>query len=115
MPARPVSAIRFSAVYPMYLQKAGRKGRTRAEVDAVIRWLTGYDQAGLEAQVDRQSDLATFFGEAPALNPAHMAMTGTVCGVRLETVEDPLMRQVRCMDKLVDELARGRPLEKILR
>ena len=115
MAARSVSHIRFAALYPMYVQKARRKGRSGDEVDQVIRWLTGYDQAGLEAQVARGIDLETFFAEAPALNPASQSMTGTVCGVRLEAIEDPLVRKVRCMDKLVDELAKGRPMEKILR
>ena len=105
----------FAKVYPMYLQKAERKGRTRAEVDQVIRWLTGYSQAALERQVAREVDFTTFFAEAPAMNPRRGFVTGVVCGVRVEEVEDPLMRQIRILDKLVDELARGKALEKVLR
>jgi hypothetical protein len=102
-------------VYPLYVQKVERKGRSRVDVDQAIAWLTGYDAAGLQAQIDHEVDMATFFAEAPAINPASLSMTGTVCGVRLEAIEDPLVRQVRCMDKLVDELAKGKALEKILR
>lgn len=105
----------FAKVYPMYVQKAERKGRTRAEVDQVIRWLTGYSQAALERQVAREVDFTTFFAEAPAMNPRRGFVTGVVCGVRVEEVEDPLMRQIRILDKLVDELARGKALEKVLR
>ncbi|MES5815176.1 DUF2200 domain-containing protein [Pseudoxanthomonas sp. Soil82] len=105
----------FAKVYPMYVQKAERKGRTRAEVDQVIRWLTGYSQAALERQVAREVDFTTFFAEAPTMNPRRGFVTGVVCGVRVEEVEDPLMRQIRILDKLVDELARGKALEKVLR
>ena len=105
----------FAKVYPMYMQKAERKGRTRAEVDQVIRWLTGYSQAALERQVAREVDFTTFFAEAPAMNPRREFVTGVVCGVRVEEVEDPLMRQIRILDKLVDELAKGKALEKVLR
>jgi hypothetical protein len=105
----------FASVYPLYVAKAERKGRTRAEVDAVIAWLTGYDAAGLAAVLAAGTDFETFFAEAPALNPARATVTGTVCGVRVEAVEEPLMREIRVLDKLVDELAKGRPMAKILR
>ena len=105
----------FAKVYPMYVQKAERKGRTQDEVDQVIRWLTGFDQAGLQAQIDRQVDFETFFAEAPALNPNRSLIKGVVCGVRVEDIEDPLMRELRYLDKLVDELAKGKAMEKILR
>jgi hypothetical protein len=105
----------FAKVYPMYVQKAERKQRTRAEVDRIIGWLTGYSQAGLQEQIDRQVDFATFFAEAPALHPNAALITGVVCGVRVEAVEDPLMRKIRWLDKLVDELAKGKAMEKILR
>lgn len=105
----------FASVYPLYLQKAEKKGRTRQEVDAIIRWLTGYSQDALAAQVERKTDFETFFAEAPAMNPNVSMITGVVCGVRVEEVEDPLMQKIRWLDKLVDELAKGRPMEKILR
>jgi len=105
----------FSSVYPMYVKKAERKGRTQAEVNEVIRWLTGYSEAGLQGQLERQSDFRTFFAEAPAINPNSVLITGVVCGVRVEDVEDPLMQQIRWLDKLVDELAKGKSMEKILR
>lgn len=105
----------FAKVYPMYVQKAERKGRTQAEVDTVIRWLTGYDAAGLQRQIDRAVDFETFFAEAPALNPNAGLITGVVCGIRVEAIEDPLMQKLRWLDKLVDELAKGRAMEKILR
>ncbi len=115
MSAHRIFSMAFARVYPMYVQKAERKGRTRDEVDAVIGWLTGYDVAGLARQLERQVDFATFFAQAPALNPKRSLVTGVVCGVRVETVEDPLMQLIRQLDKLVDELAKGRPMEKILR
>lgn len=105
----------FSKVYPMYVQKAERKGRSRAEVDRIICWLTGYDAPGLQRQLDAQADFRTFFAEAPAMHPNCALITGLVCGVRVEAVEDPLMRNIRYLDKLVDELAKGKALEKILR
>lgn len=105
----------FGSVYPLYLAKAGKKGRSKAEVDTVIRWLTGYDQAGLDAVVADGTDFAGFFARAPAMNPARWLITGAVCGIRVESVEDPLMREIRYLDKLVDELAKGRPMEKVLR
>lgn len=110
-----VAAMRFSKVYPLYVQKAERKGRTREDVDRIISWLTGYDDQGLRDQIDRGTDLETFFAQAPAFNPDSSLITGVVCGVRVEQVEDPLMRKVRYLDKLVDELARGKALDKILR
>ena len=105
----------FAKVYPMYVQKAERKGRAQDEVDQVIRWLTGYDQAGLQAQIDRKVDFETFFAEAPALHPDRALIKGVGCGVRVEDIEDPLMRELRYLDKLVDELAKGKAMEKILR
>ncbi len=105
----------FSSVYPMYLQKAERKGRTKEEVDAVILWLTGYDEQGLQAQIEKGVDFETFFAQAPLLNPNVHKITGVVCGVRVEEVEDPLLQKVRWLDKLVDELAKGKALEKVLR
>jgi hypothetical protein len=105
----------FAGVYPMYLQKAARKGRSSDEVDAVIHGLTGYDAAQLQAHVDANTDLQGFFAQAPAAQANAEKVTGVVCGVRVEAVEDPLMRQIRAMDKLVDELAKGKALEKILR
>ncbi|MBO9716776.1 MAG: DUF2200 domain-containing protein [Pseudoxanthomonas sp.] len=105
----------FARVYPMYVQKAERKGRTREEVDAVVRWLTGYAQDALERQIAREVDFTTFFAQAPALNPRRELIKGVVCGVRVEDVADPLMREIRYLDKLVDELAKGKALEKVLR
>ena len=99
----------------MYVQKAARKNRTKQEVDRVICWLTGYSQAELQRQLERESDFETFFAEAPQLNPNASLIKGVVCGVRVEEIEDPLMRKVRYLDKLVDELAKGKALEKILR
>lgn len=115
MPDHRIFAMEFAKVYPLYVQKAERKGHTKDEVDRIIRWLTGYDQAGLERQIEQRSSFATFFAEAPALNPGSSLITGVVCGVRVEDVEDPLMRKIRYLDKLVDELARGKAMEKILR
>ncbi|MDN2583963.1 DUF2200 domain-containing protein [Aquibium sp. ELW1220] len=105
----------FASVYPLYVAKAERKGRTKAEVDAIIAWLTGYEGAALQGVLDAGTDFETFVGEAPALNPARTAVKGLICGVRVETVEEPLMREVRILDKLIDELAKGRTMEKILR
>jgi hypothetical protein len=105
----------FAKIYPMYVQKAERKQRTKEEVDRIICWLTGYDQAGLEKQIERQNDLETFFAEAPALHPNSSLIKGVVCGVRVEDVEEPLMRKIRYLDKLIDELAKGRAMDKILR
>ena len=105
----------FSKVYPLYVQKAERKGRTREEVDRIICWLTGYSRTGLAEQIEQGNDLETFFAQAPALNPNVALIKGTVCGVRVEDVEDPLMRNIRYLDKLVDELAKGKAMAKILR
>lgn len=105
----------FAAVYPMYVQKATRKGRTQDEVDRVIRWLTGYDQAGLQRQIDDRADFEAFFAQAPAMHPNSALITGVVCGVRVEDVADPLMKNIRLLDKLVDELAKGKAMDKILR
>jgi len=105
----------FASVYPLYVAKAERKGRTKSEVDTVIRWLTGYSPNGLEAQLKKQTDFETFFQQAPGLNPARMLIQGVVCGIRVEEVEDPLMREIRYLDKLIDELAKGKAMEKILR
>ena len=110
-----VYAIKFASVYPMYVQKAERKQRSKDEVDQVIRWLTGYDQAGLQAQIGQGSTLEAFFAQAPAMNPDRASIKGVVCGIRVEDIEDPLMREIRYLDKLVDELAKGKPMEKILR
>ena len=105
----------FSRIYPMYVAKAERKGRTKDEVDETIRWLFGYTQKGLEKQLEKEVDLETFIADAPKLNPARKLITGVVCGVRVEDIEHPTMRAMRQLDKLVDELAKGRPMEKVLR
>ncbi|MBB4071233.1 DUF2200 domain-containing protein [Canibacter oris] len=110
-----VYRMKFSTVYPLLLAKAQRKGRAKAELDTVITWLTGYSQAELEAQIAAEADYETFFAQAPQMNPACALITGVVCGVRVEDIEDPLMQKVRWLDKLVDELARGKALEKVLR
>ena len=102
-------------VYPFYVAKAEKKGRTKAEVDSVICWLTGYTQKQLEAQLKKQTDFETFFQQAPRMNPQRALIKGTVCGVRVEDIQEPTMREIRYLDKLVDELAKGRPMEKILR
>jgi hypothetical protein len=105
----------FARVYPEYVAKAERKGRTKAEVDEIIGWLTGYSQAELDAQLQKQTDVETFLAEAPHLNPARTLVKGVVCGVRVEDIEDPTMREIRYLDKLIDELAKGKPMAKILR
>jgi hypothetical protein len=110
-----IFAMAFAKVYPLYVQKAEGKGRKKKEVDEVICWLTGYSPKALADQIKRNTDFETFFTQAPAINPNAGKITGTICGVRLEEIEDPLMRNIRYMDKLVDELAQGRPMEKILR
>lgn len=115
MPRIKLSEIKFSGVYPLYVQKAERKNRTKDEVDRIICWLTGYDRAGLQQQIEQGNDFETFFAQAPAMNPNSALITGVVCGVRVEEIDDPLMRKIRCLDKLIDELAKGRPMEKILR
>lgn len=105
----------FASVYPHYVAKAEKKGRTKAEVDRIIHWLTGYDAAGLAETLEDKRDFETFFAEAPHLHPDRALITGVVCGVRVEDVEEPLMREIRYLDKLIDELARGKAMEKILR
>ena len=115
MAGHRIYTMSFSSVYPAYVAKAEKKGRTKAEVDAIIDWLTGYDAAGLKAVLDDKRDFETFFAEAPRLNPNRELITGVVCGVRVENVEEPLMREIRYLDKLIDELAKGKAMEKILR
>lgn len=105
----------FARVYPEYVNKAARKGRSKAEVDEIIFWLTGYDASGLEAQLAKETDCETFIAEAPRLNPSRSLIKGVVCGVRVEDIEEPTMRELRFLDKLIDELAKGKPMEKILR
>ena len=105
----------FASVYPMYLKKAERKGRTKEEVDAIIYWLTGYNRQTLQNQIDKKIDFETFFAQAPAINPNVTKITGLICGYRVEEIEDKLMQKVRYLDKLVDELAKGKAMEKILR
>ena len=104
-----------ASVYPHYIAKAEKKGRTKAEVDEIIAWLTGYSPEALQAELDARTDFETFFAHAPALNPAREKITGVICGIRVEEIEDPLMRELRYLDKLIDELARGKKMEKILR
>lgn len=110
-----IYAISFASVYPHYIAKAEKKGRTKAEVDQIIRWLTGYSQAALNAQIKKKTSFEAFFAEAPKLNPSRALITGVVCGVRVEDIEEPLMREIRYLDKLIDELAKGKAMEKILR
>jgi hypothetical protein len=115
MKKEKVYALHFASVYPMYIKKAEAKGRTKEEVDTIIFWLTGYDQQSLQQQIDQRSDLETFFAQAPQMNPNVSKITGVICGYRVEEIEDPLMQQIRYLDKLVDELAKGKAMEKILR
>jgi hypothetical protein len=115
MPKIQLSAMTFAKVYPLYVQKAQRKYRTKEEVDQIICWLTGYDRAGLRRQIQQENDFETFFAQAPRIHPNSALIKGVVCGVRVEEIEDPLMRNARYLDKLIDELAKGKPLEKILR
>jgi len=115
MPKHRIFATSFASVYPLYVQKAERKARTKAEVDRIICWLTGYSEEGLQQQIQQGSDFETFFARAPAIHPNSSLVKGVVCGVRVEEVADPLMKKIRTLDKLIDELARGRPMEKILR
>lgn len=110
-----IFGIAFARVYPLYVQKAEKKKRTKEEVDEVICWLTGYDRAGLRRQIEKECDLETFFAQAPAFNPNSSLIKGVVCGIRVEEIEDPLMKKIRLLDKLIDELAKGKALEKILR
>ncbi|MCU0507910.1 MAG: DUF2200 domain-containing protein [Anaerolineae bacterium] len=110
-----IYATPFAGVYPLYIAKAERKGRAKTEVDEVIRWLTGYSQEELEGQLEKQTDFETFFAQAPQLNPSRTLITGTICGVRVEDIQEPTMREIRYLDKLIDELAKGKAMEKILR
>ena len=105
----------FAGIYPLYIQKAEKKGRTKAEVDAIIFWLTGYDKQTLQQQIDNKNDFETFFAEAPHMNPNVSKITGVICGYRVEDIEDKLMQKIRYLDKLIDELAKGKAMEKILR
>ena len=115
MPKNRVFAMKFSGVYPMYVQKAERKNRTKKEVDQIICWLTGYDQKGLQQQIKKETDFETFFAQAPAFHPNSSLIKGVVCGIRVEEIDDPLMQKIRYLDKLIDELAKGKAMEKILR
>ena len=115
MSRNQVFSIIFAKVYPLYVQKAERKNRTKEEVDQIICWLTGYDQAGLQRQIEQKSDLEAFFAQAPAIHSNSSLIKGVVCGIRVEEIEDPLMRNIRYLDKLIDELAKGKKMEKILR
>lgn len=110
-----IFATPFASVYPMYIQKAEKKGRTKAEVDTIIFWLTGYDSQSLQQQLDNHTDFKTFFEQAPQINPNVTKITGVICGYRVEEIEDGLMQKIRYLDKLIDELAKGKALEKILR
>ncbi|HEU4968869.1 DUF2200 domain-containing protein [Sphingomonas sp.] len=110
-----IYSMSFASVYPHYVAKAERKGRTKAEVDRIVCWLTGYTQAELAAQIDGKTSFEDFFGQAPRLNPSRDLIKGVVCGVRVEDIEEPLMREIRYLDKLIDELAKGKAMEKILR
>lgn len=110
-----VYAMSVASVYPFYVAKAEKKGRTKAEVDEIIRWLTGYTQKGLESQLKERTDFETFFTKAPKPNPARTLISGTVCGVRVQDIKEPTMREIRYLDKLIDELAKGKAMEKILR
>ena len=109
-----VYAMSFASVYPHYVAKAEKKGRTKAEVDKIIHWLTGYTQKKLETQLEKQTDFETFFAKAPRLNPSRNLITGVVCGVRVEDINEPTMREIRYLDKLIDELAKGKAMEKLL-
>ena len=115
MAKNQVSAMKFAKIYPLYVAKAERKNRTKEEVDQIICWLTGYDQAGLRYQIEQENDIETFFAQAPTIHPKSSLIKGVVCGVRVEKIEDPLMQKIRFLDKLIDELARGKAIEKILR
>lgn len=110
-----IYTISFASVYPLYITKAEKKGRTKAEVDEIIYWLTGYDQKSLVAQIDKQVDLETIYSEAPHMNPLRKSVTGMICGVRVEEIQDPTMQEIRYLDKLIDELAQGKAMDKILR
>jgi hypothetical protein len=115
MAGHRIYKISFGSVYPLYIAKAEKKGRTQEEVDEIVRWLTGYSQKQLETVIEDGTDLETFYGEAPELNPNRQLITGVICGIRVEEIQDPLMQEIRYLDKLIDELARGKSMEKILR
>ncbi|GAB3044529.1 DUF2200 domain-containing protein [Sediminivirga luteola] len=115
MAGHKIYAMSVGSVYPHYITKAERKGRTKDEVDQIIRWLTGYSQQELDARLSDGTDFETFFAQAPAMNPSRTLITGVICGVRVEEIEEPTMREIRYLDKLIDELARGKAMEKILR
>ncbi|MEI7771148.1 MAG: DUF2200 domain-containing protein [Chloroflexales bacterium] len=115
MPTHRIFKTTFSSVYLLYIQKAERKGRTKEEVDQITCWLTGYSPAGLQQQIEQSHDFATFFAQAPAMHPHSSLIKGVVCGVRVEEITDPLMQKIRYLDKLIDELAKGKAMEKILR
>lgn len=110
-----IYTISFASVYPHYVVKAEKKGRTKSDVDEIIRWLTGYDQNELEAQLEKEADIETFLADAPRLNPNRALIKGVICGIRVEDIEDPVMQDIRYLDKMIDELARGKAMEKILR
>lgn len=110
-----IFGMKFANIYPLYVQKAERKNRTQEEVDQIICWLTGYDQAGLQQQIEHENDFDTFFAQVPALHPNRLLIKGVVCGVRVEEIEEPLMQKIRYLDLLIDELAKGKAMEKILR
>lgn len=115
MVTHKIFTMEFAKVYPLYLKKAERKNRTKEEVDKIIFWLTGYDRVGLQHQIEKGNDFATFFAQAPVMNPNSGLIKGVVCGIRVEDIEDPLMQKIRYLDKLIDELAKGKAMEKILR
>lgn len=115
MPGHRIYSMAFASVYPAYIAKAERKGRSKAELDEIIFWLTGHDEKSLAAEIEAKTTFEQFFARAPAMNPARSLITGVVCGVRVEEIEEPLMREIRYLDKLVDELAKGKKMEKILR
>jgi len=115
MAGHRIYTVSFASVYPMYITKAEKKGRTKTDVDEIIGWLTGYSQEELEAQLEKHTDFETFFAEAPRLNPSRALIRGVVCGVRVEDIQEPTMQEIRYLDKLIDELAKGKTMEKILR
>ena len=115
VPKHRIYSMSFASVYPLYVKKAEKKGRTKAEVDEVIRWLTGYGQKELDAQLEKKTDIETLIAQAPRLNPSRTLIKGVVCGVRVEDVKEPTMQEIRYLDKLIDELAKGKAMEKILR
>lgn len=110
-----IYSMSFASVYPLYVAKAQKKGRTKAEVDEIVRWLTGYTQKNLDAEIGKKTTFEDFFAKAPQLNPSRKLVTGVICGVRVEDIKEPLMQEIRCLDKLIDELAKGKAMEKILR